>query len=363
MSLIEIRHLSKAYENAIPLRDVSAVVEKGDVISIIGPSGTGKSTLLRCLNRLEEPTSGTVIFDGVDLGAAGCDLTEVRRKMGMVFQSFNLYRHMSVIENIMYAPVKVLGLSRGEASERAMRLLRAVGLAEKENSMPDELSGGQKQRVAIARTLAMEPEVILFDEPTSALDPTMVGEVLAVIKRLAQDGMTMLIVTHEMRFARSVSNRVFYLDQGVVYEEGTPEEIFEHPKGELTRRFINQLDGIKRTFSPATFDYLGFITQVREFAQRKMFAPAYVDRIEMVIEELYLQTILPRLPQDTELAFSLEHSDRLGACEVTFAWAGEPENPLADMDELSRKLAEHATEDIELVCEDGATTVRARVRE
>ena len=361
--MIRIEHLSKSFGDAEPLKDINAVINKGEVISIIGPSGTGKSTLLRCLNRLEEPTSGTVFFDGEDLGDPKCDLTRVRRKMGMVFQSFNLYRHMSVIENIMYAPVKALGLSREEAYARGMRLLRAVGLAEKESSMPDELSGGQKQRVAIARTLAMEPEVILFDEPTSALDPTMVGEVLAVIKRLAQDGMTMLIVTHEMRFARSVSDRVFYLDQGVIYEEGTPEEIFERPKGELTRRFINQLDGIKRSFSPATFDYLGFITEVREFAQRKMFAPAYVNRIELVIEELYLQTILPRLPQETTLEFSLEHSDKLGSCELWFSWAGEPEDPLADMDELSRKLAEHAAEDIGLACEGGVTTVKARVRE
>ncbi len=363
MSLLEIRHLSKSYDNAVPLKDINAVIEKGDVISIIGPSGTGKSTLLRCLNRLEEPTSGTVLFDGKDLGEAGCDLAAVRRKMGMVFQSFNLYHHMSVVENVMYAPVKALGLSRDEAYERAMKLLRAVGLAEKKDAMPDSLSGGQKQRVAIARTLAMEPEVILFDEPTSALDPTMVGEVLAVIKRLAHDGMTMLIVTHEMRFARNVSNRVFYLDQGVIYEDGTPEQVFEHPQGELTRRFINQLDGIEKTFAVDTFDYLGFLTEVRAFCQKKMLAPAYVNRIEMVIEEVYLQTILPHLAGNDEMSFSLEHSDKFGSCEMGFAWEGAPQNPLPAMDELSRKLAEHAARDISY-SRDGATnTVKVTVME
>ena len=363
MSLIEIRHLSKSYGNAAPLKDVNAVIEKGDVVSIIGPSGTGKSTLLRCLNRLEEPTSGTVLLDGEDIGAPGCDLTRVRRRMGMVFQSFNLYRHMSVIENITYAPMKALRLPEQEARERGMRLLRAVGLADKRDSMPDELSGGQKQRVAIARTLAMEPDVILFDEPTSALDPTMVGEVLAVIKRLAQDGMTMLIVTHEMRFARNVSNRVLYLDQGVIYEEGTPEEIFEHPRRDLTRRFINQLDGIERTIQVATFDYLGFITQIREFALRKMFSPAYVNRIEMVVEEVYLQTILPALKEDATVDFSLEHSDRLGACEISFSWEGAPKDPLATMDELSRKLAEHATSNIACESVGEKSVVRATVVE
>ncbi len=363
MSLIKIEHLSKSYGEVTPLKDINAEVNKGDVIAIIGPSGTGKSTLLRCLNRLEEPTSGTVYLDGQDLGAPGCDLAQMRRRMGMVFQSFNLYHHMNVIENIMYAPVKALGLSRPEAYERGMKLLRAVGLSDKEHCMPDELSGGQKQRVAIVRTLAMEPEVILFDEPTSALDPTMVGEVLAVIKKLAQQGMTMLIVTHEMRLARTVSNRVFYLDQGIVYEEGTPEQIFEHPRGERTRRFINQLDGVKRSFVVGAFDYLGFITEIREFALKKMFAPTYVNRIEMVIEEVYLQTILPVLPAGTHVDFALEHSDKLGSCSIEFAWGGTATNPLLNMNELSRKLAEYVAEDISYACEDGINTVKVRVLE
>ncbi len=361
--MIRIEHLSKSYENATPLKDINAQINKGDVISIIGPSGTGKSTFLRCLNRLEKPTSGTVYFNDQDLGAADCDLTAVRRKMGMVFQTFNLYNHMSVIENITYAPMKALGLSRQEATERGMGLLRAVGLSDKADVMPASLSGGQKQRVAIARTLAMEPEVILFDEPTSALDPTMVGEVLAVIKRLAQDGMTMLIVTHEMRFARNVSNRVFYLDQGVIYEEGTPEQIFDHPQGELTRRFINQLDGIKKTFAVQGFDYLGFLTEVREFSLRKMFAPAYVNRIELVLEEVYLQTILPAVPADAVIDFSLTHSDRSESCEIEFAWEGPEANPLTNMNEISSKLANYAAEKLSYEYADGKNHVTVSVRE
>ena len=363
MSLMEIQHLSKSFGNATPLKDINAVIEKGDVISIIGPSGTGKSTLLRCLNRLEEPTTGTVIFDGEDLGAAGCDLSLVRRKMGMVFQSFNLYNHMSVIENIMYAPVKALGLSRDEASERAMKLLRAVGLAEKKDSMPSELSGGQKQRVAIARTLAMEPEVILFDEPTSALDPTMVGEVLSVIKRLAQDGMTMLIVTHEMRFAKNVSNRVWYLDQGVIYEDGTPEQIFDYPQRQLTRRFINQLNVIEKTFTVGTFDYLGLLTNLREFSLKKMLSPAYVNRIEMVIEEVCLQTILPGLSCDTQVTFSLEHSEKNESCEIRISWGGPSVNPLLSMDELSMRLTKNAAKQIAYSYEAGTNIVTVAISE
>ena len=361
--MIRIEHLSKSFEDATPLKDINAIINKGDVISIIGPSGTGKSTLLRCLNRLEEPTSGKVILDGQDLGEKGCDLTQVRRKMGMVFQSFNLYRHMSVVENIMYSPMKVLKLPREEAYERAMKLLRTVGLAEKADRMPDELSGGQKQRVAIARTLAMEPEIILFDEPTSALDPTMVGEVLAVIKRLAQGGMTMLIVTHEMRFARNVSNRVFYLDQGVIYEEGTPEQIFDNPRRDLTRRFINQLDGIKEVFEKGALDYLGLITKVRKFAQKKMLAPSYADRIEKVIGEVYLRTVMPRLQNGTKVEFSLEHSDKHGSCELSFAWDGSGENPLESAKDLSEKLMELAAYDLTFTQDEGQSVVRLRIIE
>ena len=360
--MISVQHLRKEFPDATPLKDVNATINKGEVISIIGPSGTGKSTFLRCLNRLEQPTSGKIIVDGMDVSAKDCPLHLIRRKMGMVFQSFNLYPHMNVIENIMYAPMKVLKLSRADAYERGMKLLRAVGLAERELKYPDQLSGGQKQRVAIARTLAMEPEIILFDEPTSALDPTMVAEVLAVINKLAQDGMTMLIVTHQMRLAKSVSTRIFYMDQGVIYEDGTPDQIFNHPQRERTRCFVNGLDWIRKSFYKNEFDYLGFISELNAFALKKLFTPELLYRIEAAIEEMYLQTILPVLDEKTKMDFSLEYAEKQKICKIEFRWNAAPVNPLQNMDELSRKLAEHAARNIEYqYTDDGCNVIRMTV--
>ena len=263
--MIEVSHLKKTYSNGLEvLKDVNAVIGKGEVISIIGPSGTGKSTFLRCLNLLETPSGGSIIVNGEDLLSPKTDISAVRCKMGMVFQSFNLFNHLSIMENLCIGPMKLLGKSREAAQARAKELLSMVGLAEKANAMPSQLSGGQKQRVAIARCLSMDPEIILFDEPTSALDPTMVSEVLGVIRTLAKQGMTMVIVTHEMRFARDVSTRIFYMDQGVVYEEGTPEQIFENPQKERTRIFINRIRDYNYQIHSANYDLYqlqGGITQ------------------------------------------------------------------------------------------------------
>lgn len=239
--MIKIAHLSKRFGDVTVLRDITAEIAQGEVISIIGPSGSGKSTLLRCLNLLEMPSGGVIEVGGHNILAPGTDLSRVRRKMGMVFQSFHLFDHLSVLGNLTLGPIKLLGLRRPEAERKAHALLQRVGLSDKVHSFPDELSGGQKQRVAIARCLAMDPEILLFDEPTSALDPTMVSEVLAVIRQLASDGMTLLVVTHEMAFARDVSTRVFYMDEGVIYEQGTPQQIFEAPQREKTRAFIRQI--------------------------------------------------------------------------------------------------------------------------
>ncbi len=360
--MISIEHLRKEYSDATPLKDVTTTINKGDVISIIGPSGTGKSTFLRCLNRLEQPTSGKIIVDGVDIGAKNYPLHLLRRKMGMVFQNFNLYPHMNVVENIMYAPIKVLKLSKADAYERAIKLLRTVGLTEKAFKYPDELSGGQKQRVAIARTLAMESEIILFDEPTSALDPTMVAEVLSVINKLAQSGMTMLIITHQMRLAKTISTRVFYMDQGIIYEDGTPDQIFNHPQKELTRRFINRLDRLEKTFLRDSLDYLGFISELHAFALKKMFTPDLLYRIEAAIEELYLQTILPVLDNKTEMNFVLEYSERQESCKLEFRWKAQAVNPLLNMDDISRKLAEHAAKDINYqYTDDGCNVITATI--
>ena len=239
--MIEVKNLEKSFVKNHVLRGINETINEGEVVCIIGPSGSGKSTFLRCLNLLEQPTSGEVILDGEKINAPDRDIDKIREKLGMVFQNFNLFPHMSVLDNITMAPIKVKGQARGEAEEEARRLLDVVGLLDKAEAYPSSLSGGQKQRVAIARALAMKPEIMLFDEPTSALDPEMVGEVLAVMKQLAEDGMTMVIVTHEMGFAREVADRVLFIDGGVILEQGTPEEIFGNPQNERTQTFLSMV--------------------------------------------------------------------------------------------------------------------------
>ena len=242
-NILEIRHLSKAFGSHQVLRDIDFTVQKGDVISVIGASGSGKSTLLRCINLLETPSSGQILYHGADVAGRGVNAPEYRSHVGMVFQSFNLFNNMTVLENCMVGQVKVLRRSKEQAREQAMGYLEKVGMAPYINARPRQLSGGQKQRVAIARALAMQPEVMLFDEPTSALDPEMVGEVLAVMRDLAAEGMTMLVVTHEMAFARDVSNHVVFMADGVICEEGEPKALFERPQQERTREFLSRFMG------------------------------------------------------------------------------------------------------------------------
>ncbi|HCS61109.1 MAG TPA: peptide ABC transporter ATP-binding protein [Microbacterium sp.] len=239
--MIEVKDLHKSFGDNEVLSGINCSVDESEVVCVIGPSGSGKSTLLRCLNLLEEITSGTVIVDGHDVTDKRIKIDEVRTEIGMVFQQFNLFPHKSVIENIMLAPMKVRGLDKDAARERGRALLVKVGLSEKENAYPAQLSGGQQQRVAIARALAMEPKILLFDEPTSALDPELVGDVLAVMKNLADEGMTMVVVTHEMGFAREVGDRVIFMDGGVVVEEGEPNAIFDSPREERTQAFLNKV--------------------------------------------------------------------------------------------------------------------------
>ena len=236
--IIEIKHLSKAFGANVVLKDINVTVNKGDVTCIIGASGSGKSTILRCINLLETPTSGDILYHGDSILTKGFKQTEYRVHVGMCFQSFNLFNNMTVLENCMIGQIKVLKKTKEEAKRNALVYLQKVGMAAYINARPDQISGGQKQRVAIARALAMEPEVLLFDEPTSALDPEMVGEVLNVMKRLAKEGMTMIVVTHEMGFARQVSNKVLFMADGLIEEEGTPEEIFDHPRFDRTKAFL-----------------------------------------------------------------------------------------------------------------------------
>ena len=236
--ILEVRHLSKSFGKVEVLKDIDFAVEKGDVISIIGASGSGKSTLLRCINLLETPNAGEVLFHGENVARRGASASAYRAKVGMVFQSFNLFNNMTVLENCIVGQVKVLHRSREEAEKNALAYLSKVGMGPYRNAKPRQISGGQKQRVAIARALAMEPEVLLFDEPTSALDPEMVGEVLETMRAIAKEGMTMLVVTHEMAFARDVSNRVVYMAEGVICEQGSPEQVFGNPQQQRTRDFL-----------------------------------------------------------------------------------------------------------------------------
>ena len=357
--VITISHLKKVFPNATPLKDVNAVINTGDVISIIGPSGTGKSTLLRCINRLETPTDGEIkVFGQPVTGVKPAQLGAVRRRMGMVFQSFNLFAHLTVIENIMLGPVELLGCTRQQAYERGMRLLASVGLAEKALNYPDELSGGQKQRVAIARTLGMQPEIVLFDEPTSALDPTMVGEVLAVIRSLAEQGLTMLIVTHEMKFARDVSTRVFYMDEGVVYEDGTPEQVFDHPKTDRCRAFVHRLKTLHLDIDSKEFDFIGAATDIDGFARKQLLSAQQSLKYQQIFEELCVTSILPALPDDgCSMSFDALCSEDGSECEAVIRWNGDKFDPLTQGDELSTALALSRTRSGEHAYADGVNTV------
>ena len=240
-ALLQVRGLKKHFGHLEVLRGIDIDIHKGEVVAVIGPSGSGKSTFIRCLNRLEEPTAGEVIFEGQQINTKKADIDKIRQKIGMVFQNFNLFSNMTIMQNITAAPINVKKIPKDQAEERALNLLDRVGLKDKAAEYPVRLSGGQRQRVAIARALALDPDILLFDEPTSALDPEMVGEVLNVMKELAEDGMTMVVVTHEMGFAREVSDRVIFIDQGVIQEENEPKEFFAHPKNPRLKDFLNKV--------------------------------------------------------------------------------------------------------------------------
>jgi polar amino acid transport system ATP-binding protein len=328
--MISIRHLEKSFEGVTPLKDVNAEINKGDVISVIGPSGTGKSTLLRCINLLETPTKGQVIVDGVDLTDKKTDLRKMRRKIGMVFQSFNLFSHKMVIENVMMAPMDLLGVSRKQAFDDGVKYLKAVGLGERIYAYPDELSGGQKQRVAIARCLAMKPEIILFDEPTSALDPTMTGEVQAVIRKLAEDGLTMMVVTHDMKFSKEIANRIFYMDEGCLYEEGTPEEIFDNPKREKTRAFVKRLHTMEFQIHSEDFDIYALNGKIEEFGRNQFLTAKQINRLQLIIEEVVINSILKKT-NDIEIQISYFEVDNKLA--IRFIYGGDSFNPFKTDDE------------------------------
>ncbi len=320
--MIEIKHLRKVFDDdTIPLKDINIKINNGDVISIIGPSGTGKSTLLRCINMLTEPTEGSIIVDGQDITQSGCNLNEIRKKMGMVFQSFNLFGHLTIIENIMNPQITLLGRSRQEAYDKAMYLLQQVGLASKVYNYPDELSGGQQQRIAIARTLAMDPDIILFDEPTSALDPSMIGEVQSVIKMLAKSGRTMMIVTHEMDFARKISNRILFMYDGYVLEDGTPKQIFEHPKNEITKKFIQRLSSLTYKINSLEFDVEAMNDELQGYGEKLLIEAERLSKLSLAFEEICINNIAVDC-ETPDILVKVEYSEKLDTLTMMVSYKG-----------------------------------------
>jgi len=345
--MITVNHLSKRYNNygspLTVLRDVNCEIKKGEVISIIGPSGTGKSTFLRCLNRLEDPTSGEIIINGDNILNPKVSLSKVRRKMGMVFQNFNLFNHLSILENVSVGPIKLLGMSKADAEKQGMDLLRMVGMAEKAHVMPSSLSGGQKQRVAIARCLSMKPEIILFDEPTSALDPTMVSEVLAVIRQLAKQGMTMAIVTHEMSFARDVSSRIFFMYDGVIYEDGSPEQIFENPQKPATQAFIRRIRTLEFNIDKE-YDLYGMNAGIAQFFYKYGLGKDIIHRCQLLLEE-FLSGILP-MTGPVSFKFNYSEKDNSITLVVIQEECTTPIFSGSEVDEISKMLISGFCEDI-----------------
>ncbi len=324
-SLLRISHLRKNYGSLEVLRDITVDIHRGEVISIIGPSGTGKSTLLRCLNLLEQPTGGSIVVDGEDILAKGYPVNRLRQKMGMVFQSFNLFEHKTVLENVIFAPCQLRRMPEEEARREGLALLRKVGLAEKADVYPSSLSGGQKQRVAIARALAMKPDVILFDEPTSALDPTMVGEVLSVIRQLAKEGMTMLIVTHEMKFAHDVSTRIFFMYDGYIHEDGTPRQIFESPVHSATKAFIQRIRKEVFEIGGPDFDFLGMHSAVSAFCH-KYGIPEKEEKAQQLIGKMLDGAMAPYRP----ITVRITHSEQSLVTALDFMVEKMTATPLND---------------------------------
>lgn len=356
--MIKISNLSKHFDNVSPLIDVNCEIKKGEIISIIGPSGTGKSTLLRCINMLETPSSGSIIIDGEDITEKSCNVPLLRQKMGMVFQNFNLFQHLMIIENIMTAPMQLLKVSKQEAYDDAIRLLKLVGLAEKALSYPNELSGGQQQRVAIARALAMKPEILLFDEPTSALDPTMVGEVLDVIKKLSKEGLTMLIVTHEMKFAKDVSSKIYYMDEGIIYEQGTPAEIFDNPKKDKTRVFVKRLKTYNKVIETKNYDFIQMDNEIGLFLKDLEFDSKKIHTIRMILEEVLHNGIIASLPNKFDLKISIEYNDNEGTVDLLISYEGIERNCLENIDDLALMIINKSCKNIKQDYEEGINKIK-----
>jgi ABC-type polar amino acid transport system ATPase subunit len=344
--MISIRNLTKRFDKNTVWENVNLEIQKGETVVIIGGSGGGKSTLLRCINRLVEPDSGEVVIDGVNILSPGTDINAVRRKMGMVYQHFNLFSHLSVLENIILAPMKVAGVSREDAVAEAKQLLARVGMAGRENADPADLSGGQKQRVAIARTLAMHPEIILFDEPTSALDPTMVDEVESVIRSLSEDGITGVIVTHDLQFARRIASRVVFLADKGICEEGTPEQLFDHPAKLQTQRFLYRSRMFEQELSPETLDLYALASELRAFLRRYEYEKKQEKLLPVLCDELLYPVLKhPDVPA-ASASLRLLCSEASSRHTLMIGFRGIDSDPLEEpyLDELNLALLNNYAE-------------------
>ena len=372
--MIELKHVRKEYETVTPIEDLSTVIRDGEIVSVIGPSGTGKSTLLRMINMLESPTSGQIFVDGEEITAKGYPLEKLRQKVVMVFQSFNLFNNLTVIENVTVAPIRLKGMDPGKAYDRGMELLKKVGLARNALQYPDELSGGQKQRAAIARTLAMDPEIILFDEPTSALDPTMVGEVEKVIQSLCDKGYTILLVTHDMEFAKKVSTRTLFLCDGGICEDGTPEQIFDHPAKQKTIEFINQSKEFECILTEEDDDseFPEFYTRLDQFTFSIGLGKKIKERVQALFEEIVFQILIPefkRLEKEGarsgkyEIKFHVSHSTR-GEGTVVRITTEDLHIDVQKNYSIPWKIVEYCAESIESVPgEAGTKTMLIKVKD
>ncbi len=337
--MISVRNLFKSYGDNLVLEDISVDINDGEVIAIIGPSGCGKSTFIRCINLLEQPDSGQIFIGDEEITKKGANIDDIRRKLGMVFQSFNLFSHKTVLENVILAPVDVLKMPCEQAVQEAMQYLDLVGIANRADYMPDQLSGGQKQRAAIARCLAMHPEMILFDEPTSALDPTMVDEVLSVIRKLVKSGLSCIIVTHEMNFARNAATRVFYMDEKGIYESGASADIFDNPQKEKTKIFINKLKVFENEYRAAQIDLYQIMGQVSEYCLKYDMNKRETNRINLICEE-YLTHLLQRNVSDETIKIIVRYNESDNSKELIFKDNFPAENHIESksFDEISAKL-------------------------
>ena len=363
--MIQTVDLCKSFGNLVIFKNINITVQKGECVAVIGPSGTGKSVLFRTIAMLEKPDSGHVFINGTDITSKDVNINKVRERLGMVYQGFHLFSHLNVIDNITLAPIKVSGMKKPEARKKGMELLSMVGLAEKASAFPHQLSGGQQQRVAIARSLAMDPDIILFDEPTSALDPSMTGEVLAIIRKLARSGLTMMISTHEMSFAQDVATRVLYIDEKGVYEQGTAQEIFQNPQREKTRMFIRKLKVFSYSITSRGFDMVAMNVQIELFCQKYNIDSRKINHIQLVLEELILEVSgEAEDKKQLKIDYTIEHSEEKGEILITFCYEGEFQNPFEheeESDNLGMVLITGVAKNFNHKYEDGRNTININI--